>query len=160
MVPKAYITQTQTFIARGTMKQKQAVVATLCGDVVGARRRETWHGRAIKIPPVGPSILQCRIIKVEYTLRVSLRCLRSETHSFRVGRGEKDVLCELSHVYRLTDSHSSGVCGHSWHVKVVSRASTGHGDHPSPSFWQPYLQREQPVQSEPGLVPHGHPRAA
>ncbi|XP_058257193.1 arrestin domain-containing protein 2 isoform X2 [Hemibagrus wyckioides] len=70
VVPKAYITQTQTFIARGTMKQKQAVVATLCGDVVGARRRETWHGRAIKIPPVGPSILQCRIIKVEYMLKV------------------------------------------------------------------------------------------
>ncbi|XP_026775283.1 arrestin domain-containing protein 2 isoform X2 [Pangasianodon hypophthalmus] len=70
VVPKAYITQTQTFIARGTMKQKQAVVATLCGDAVGARRRETWHGRAIKIPPVGPSILQCRIIKVEYMLRV------------------------------------------------------------------------------------------
>lgn len=72
IVPKAYITQTQTFIARGTMKQKRAVVATLCGDPVGARRRETWHGRAIKIPPVGPSILQCRIIKVEYTLKVSL----------------------------------------------------------------------------------------
>lgn len=71
VVPKAYITQTQTFIARGTMKQKRAVVATLCGDIVGARRRETWHGRAIKIPPVGPSILQCRIIKVEYMLRVS-----------------------------------------------------------------------------------------
>uniref|UniRef100_UPI003AAA9CA2 arrestin domain-containing protein 2 isoform X3 n=1 Tax=Centroberyx gerrardi TaxID=166262 RepID=UPI003AAA9CA2 len=70
VVPKAYITQTQTFIARGTMKQKHSVVATLSGDVVGARRRETWHGRAIKIPPVGPSILQCRIIKVEYMLRV------------------------------------------------------------------------------------------
>ncbi|XP_036441955.1 arrestin domain-containing protein 2 isoform X2 [Colossoma macropomum] len=70
VVPKAYITQTQTFIARGTMKQKRSVVATLTGDVVGAQRRETWHGRAIKIPPVGPSILQCRIIKVEYMLRV------------------------------------------------------------------------------------------
>uniref|UniRef100_A0A8C1CVR0 Arrestin domain containing 2 n=1 Tax=Cyprinus carpio carpio TaxID=630221 RepID=A0A8C1CVR0_CYPCA len=70
VVPKAYITQTQTFLARGTMKQKRAVVATLSGDILGARRRETWHGRAIKIPPVGPSILQCRIIKVEYTLRV------------------------------------------------------------------------------------------
>lgn len=71
IVPKAYITQTQTFIARGTMKQKRSVVATLCGDNVGARCRETWHGRAIKIPPVGPSILQCRIIKVEYMLKVS-----------------------------------------------------------------------------------------
>lgn len=71
IVPKAYITQTQTFIARGTMKQKRSVVATLCGDTVGAYCRETWHGRAIKIPPVGPSILQCRIIKVEYMLKVS-----------------------------------------------------------------------------------------
>lgn len=71
VVPKAYITQTQTFIARGTMKQKRSVVGTLCGDIVGARSRETWHGRAIKIPPVGPSILQCRIIKVEYMLKVS-----------------------------------------------------------------------------------------
>ncbi|KAJ3599497.1 hypothetical protein NHX12_033457 [Muraenolepis orangiensis] len=64
VVPKAYITQTQTFIARGTMKQKRAVVATLSGEVVGARRRAVWHSRALKIPPVGPSILQCRIIKV------------------------------------------------------------------------------------------------
>lgn len=71
VVPKAFIIQTQTFIARGTMKQKRSVVATLCGDIVGAKRRETWHGRAIKIPPVGPSILQCRIIKVEYMLKVS-----------------------------------------------------------------------------------------
>lgn len=71
IVPKAFITQTQTFIARGTMKQKRSVVATLCGDIVSARTRETWHGRAIKIPPVGPSIQQCRIIKVEYMLKVS-----------------------------------------------------------------------------------------
>ncbi|MEQ2209218.1 hypothetical protein XENOCAPTIV_026786 [Xenoophorus captivus] len=70
IVPKAFITQTQTFIARGTMKQKRSIVATLCGDIVSARTRETWHGRAIKIPPVGPSIQQCRIIKVEYMLKV------------------------------------------------------------------------------------------
>lgn len=71
VVPKAYIIQTQTFIARGTKKQKCSVVNTLCGDIVGARCRESWHGRAIKIPPVGPSILQCRIIKLEYMLKVS-----------------------------------------------------------------------------------------
>ncbi|KAM6921908.1 arrestin domain-containing protein 2 [Xenentodon cancila] len=70
IVPKAFITQTQTFIARGTMKQKHSVVATLCGDIVSARCRDSWHGRALKIPPVGPSILQCRIIKVEYMLKV------------------------------------------------------------------------------------------
>lgn len=85
VVPKAYITQTQTFIARGTMKQKKSIVATLSGDAVGARKRETWHGRAIKIPPVGPSILQCRIIRVEYTLRVRAPRQRGALLSTQIG---------------------------------------------------------------------------
>ncbi|XP_069074836.1 arrestin domain-containing protein 2-like isoform X2 [Pleurodeles waltl] len=70
VVPKAAIIQTQTFIARGTMKQKKTVVASIAGDSVGAGKRESWHGRALKVPPLGPSITQCRIIRVEYTLKV------------------------------------------------------------------------------------------
>ncbi|CAH2293118.1 arrestin domain-containing 2 isoform X1 [Pelobates cultripes] len=70
VVPKAAIIQSQTFIARGTMKQKKCIVATLTGDSVSAGKRETWHGRALKIPPLGPSIIQCRIIRVEYSLKV------------------------------------------------------------------------------------------
>ncbi|XP_066460669.1 arrestin domain-containing protein 2 [Eleutherodactylus coqui] len=70
VVPKAAIIQSQTFIARGTLKQKKCVVATLAGDAVPAGKRETWHGRALKIPPLGPSIMQCRIIRVEYALKV------------------------------------------------------------------------------------------
>ncbi|XP_064424531.1 arrestin domain-containing protein 2 isoform X2 [Latimeria chalumnae] len=70
VVPKAAIVQTQTFIARGSVKEKKSVAATMIGDAVGAKKRELWHGRALKIPPIGPSILQCRIIHVEYALRV------------------------------------------------------------------------------------------
>ncbi|XP_075467196.1 arrestin domain-containing protein 2 isoform X1 [Ascaphus truei] len=70
VMPKAAIIQTQTFIARGTVKQKKAVVATLEGDSVAAGKRELWHGRALKIPPLGPSITHCRIIHVEYALKV------------------------------------------------------------------------------------------
>ncbi|XP_067417240.1 arrestin domain-containing protein 2 isoform X3 [Emydura macquarii macquarii] len=70
IVPKAAIIQTQTFIARGTKKQKKSVVASITGDSIAAGKREVWHGRALKIPPVGPSILQCRIIRVEYALKV------------------------------------------------------------------------------------------
>ncbi|XP_018429171.1 PREDICTED: arrestin domain-containing protein 2 isoform X2 [Nanorana parkeri] len=70
VVPKAAIIQSQTFIARGTLKQKKSVVATLAGDSIPAGKRETWHGRALKIPPLGPSILQCRIIRVEYALKM------------------------------------------------------------------------------------------
>lgn len=71
VVPKAAIIQTQTFIARGTKKQKKSVVASIVGDSIAAGKREMWHGRALKIPPVGPSILQCRIIHVEYALKVN-----------------------------------------------------------------------------------------
>ncbi|KAK4808091.1 hypothetical protein QYF61_025088 [Mycteria americana] len=70
VVPKAAIVQTQTFIARGTKKQKKSVVTSIVGDSIAAGKREVWHGRALKIPPVGPSILQCRIIQVEYSLKV------------------------------------------------------------------------------------------
>ncbi|XP_021234393.1 arrestin domain-containing protein 2 [Numida meleagris] len=70
VVPKAAIIQTQTFIARGTKKQKKSVVTSIVGDSIAAGKREVWHGRALKIPPVGPSILHCRIIQVEYSLKV------------------------------------------------------------------------------------------
>ncbi|XP_059847402.1 arrestin domain-containing protein 2-like isoform X1 [Hypanus sabinus] len=69
VTPKAAIIQMQTFIARGTTKQKKSVVATLHGEGVAPRKRGTWHGRPLKIPPVSPS-LQCRVIRVDYTLRV------------------------------------------------------------------------------------------
>lgn len=78
VVPKAAIIQTQTFIARGTKKQKKSVVTSMVGDTIAAGKREVWHGRALKIPPVGPSILQCRIIQVEYSLKVS-DCMGSIT---------------------------------------------------------------------------------
>uniref|UniRef100_A0A6I8NG54 Arrestin domain containing 2 n=1 Tax=Ornithorhynchus anatinus TaxID=9258 RepID=A0A6I8NG54_ORNAN len=70
VTPKAALIQTQTFIARGAKKQKKSVVASITGDPISSRKRELWHGRALKIPPVGPSILHCRIIHVEYSLKV------------------------------------------------------------------------------------------
>ncbi|NXA42443.1 ARRD2 protein, partial [Eudromia elegans] len=70
VVPKAAIIQTQTFVARGAKKQKKLVVTSMVGDSVAAGKRDVWHGRALKIPPVGPSILHCRIIQVEYSLKV------------------------------------------------------------------------------------------
>ncbi|KAB0406664.1 hypothetical protein E2I00_018671, partial [Balaenoptera physalus] len=37
---------------------------------VGPGRRALWQGRALRIPPVGPSILHCRVLHVDYTLKV------------------------------------------------------------------------------------------
>ncbi|XP_069332318.1 arrestin domain-containing protein 2 isoform X2 [Eulemur rufifrons] len=68
--PRAAVVQTQTFMARGARKQKRAVVASLAGEPVGPGRRALWQGRALRIPPVGPSILHCRVLHVDYTLKV------------------------------------------------------------------------------------------
>ncbi|XP_058513930.1 arrestin domain-containing protein 2 isoform X2 [Ochotona princeps] len=70
VLPRAAVVQTQTFMARGARKQKHVVVASVAGEPVGAGRRALWHGRALRIPPVGPSILRCRVLHVDYSLKV------------------------------------------------------------------------------------------
>ncbi|XP_045409546.1 arrestin domain-containing protein 2 isoform X2 [Lemur catta] len=70
VLPRAAVVQTQTFMARGARKQKRVVVASLAGEPVGPGRRALWQGRALRIPPVGPSILHCRVLHVDYTLKV------------------------------------------------------------------------------------------
>nr|DBA28458.1 TPA: hypothetical protein GDO54_008816 [Pyxicephalus adspersus] len=97
VVPKAAIIQSQTFIVRGTLKQKKSVVATLSGDSIPAGKRENWHGRALKIPPLGPSILQCRIIRVEYSLKICIEI-----------PGSSKLLLELPLVIGTIPLHSFG----------------------------------------------------
>lgn len=151
VVPKAYIIQTQTFIARGTMKQKRAVVSTLSGDVVGAECRETWHGRAIKIPPVGPSILHCRIIKVEYMLKVgSVRFFPSALRELEPSPNSQNIPSILL---------PTGLRRCSRDVQAVSGTPVSHRHYSPPSIRQQDLQRQQPVQFKPGVAAHGHPRA-
>ncbi|XP_075857647.1 arrestin domain-containing protein 2 isoform X2 [Microcebus murinus] len=70
VLPRAALVQTQTFLARGARKQKRAVVASLAGEPVAPGRRALWRGRALRIPPVGPSILRCRVLHVDYALKV------------------------------------------------------------------------------------------
>lgn len=70
VLPRAAVVQTQTFMARGARKQKRAVVASLAGEPVGPGQRALWQGRALRIPPVGPSILHCRVLHVDYALKV------------------------------------------------------------------------------------------
>ncbi|XP_036168885.1 arrestin domain-containing protein 2 isoform X2 [Myotis myotis] len=71
VLPRAVVVQTQTFMARGARKQKHAVVASLSGEPVGPGRRVLWQGRALRIPPVGPSILHCRVLHVDYALKTA-----------------------------------------------------------------------------------------
>ncbi|XP_015268680.1 PREDICTED: arrestin domain-containing protein 3-like, partial [Gekko japonicus] len=70
VVPKAAIYQTQAFYARGKTKKEKQLVANLQGDSLSPGKTETWNGKQLKIPPVSPSLLDCSIIRVEYSLKV------------------------------------------------------------------------------------------
>ncbi|NXW50331.1 ARRD3 protein, partial [Nyctiprogne leucopyga] len=70
VVPKAAIYQTQAFYAKGKTKEVKQLVANLRGDSLSSGKTETWNGKQLKIPPVSPSILDCSIIRVEYSLMV------------------------------------------------------------------------------------------
>ncbi|KTF74386.1 hypothetical protein cypCar_00036153 [Cyprinus carpio] len=70
VVPKAAIYQTQTFFAKGKMKEIKQLVANIRGESLSSGKTETWNGKMLKIPPVSPSILDCSIIRVEYSLMV------------------------------------------------------------------------------------------
>ncbi|XP_051542487.1 arrestin domain-containing protein 3-like [Myxocyprinus asiaticus] len=70
VVPKAAIYQTQTFFAKGKVKEIKQLVANLRGDPLPSGRTETWDSKMLKIPPISPSILDCSIIRVEYSLMV------------------------------------------------------------------------------------------
>ncbi|XP_051876183.1 arrestin domain-containing protein 3-like isoform X2 [Pristis pectinata] len=70
VVPKAAIYQTQTFYAKGKMKEVKHLVANLRGESLSSGKTESWNGKLLKIPPVSPSIVDCSIIHVEYSLTV------------------------------------------------------------------------------------------
>ncbi|XP_037674463.1 arrestin domain-containing protein 2 isoform X1 [Choloepus didactylus] len=70
VLPRAAVVQTQTFMARGARKQKRTVLASLAGEPVGPGQRVLWQGRELRIPAVGPSILHCRVLRVDYALMV------------------------------------------------------------------------------------------
>ncbi|XP_060011857.1 arrestin domain-containing protein 4 isoform X1 [Lagenorhynchus albirostris] len=70
IVPKAAIFQTQTYLASGKTKTVRLMVAHVRGNHIASGSTDTWNGKTLKIPPVTPSILDCCIIRVDYSLAV------------------------------------------------------------------------------------------
>ncbi|XP_036592092.1 arrestin domain-containing protein 4 isoform X2 [Trichosurus vulpecula] len=68
IVPKAAIFQTQTYLASGKTKTFRQMVANVRGNHIASGSTDTWNGKTLKIPPVIPSILDCCIIRVDYSL--------------------------------------------------------------------------------------------
>lgn len=71
-------------------------------------RRALWPGRALRIPPVGPSILHCRVLSVDYSLKVCVDI-----------PGSSKLLLELPLVIGTVPLHPLG----SRSASVGSRAS-------------------------------------
>ncbi|OCT89778.1 arrestin domain-containing protein 4 [Xenopus laevis] len=72
VVPKAAIYQTQSFLLDGKTRTVRQMLATVRGNHIASGSTDSWNGKALKIPPVTPSILECNIIRVEYSLVVSI----------------------------------------------------------------------------------------
>ncbi|XP_073509426.1 arrestin domain-containing protein 4 isoform X2 [Phyllobates terribilis] len=70
VVPKAAILQIQSFIVHGKMKTHRQMLAGVRGNHIASGSSETWNGKILKIPPVTPTITDCQIIRVQYTLAV------------------------------------------------------------------------------------------
>ncbi|XP_067827671.1 arrestin domain-containing protein 4-like [Heptranchias perlo] len=104
IVPKAAIFQTQTYLANEKTKTFRQMVANVRGNHVASGSTESWNGKALKIPPVNPSILDCCIVRVEYSLAVYVHI-----------PGSKKLLLELPIVigtipYNCFGSRTSSVC--------------------------------------------------
>ncbi|XP_063304929.1 arrestin domain-containing protein 4 [Pelobates fuscus] len=70
VVPNAAIYQTQKFFNNGKSRTFRQMVASVRGNHIASGSTELWNGKMLKIPPVTPSILNCSIIRVEYSLAV------------------------------------------------------------------------------------------
>lgn len=108
VVPKAAIYQTQAFYAKGKMKEVKQLVANLRGESLSSGKTETWNGKLLKIPPVSPSILDCSIIRVEYSLMVciDLRVWGGVFLGFKVVRVSFCLIQDLTFFYSMCDIYN------------------------------------------------------
>ncbi|XP_043565112.1 arrestin domain-containing protein 3-like isoform X2 [Chiloscyllium plagiosum] len=72
LVPKAAIYKTQIFHAEGKKKTVTELVTKIEGEPVLAGKSENWNGMELKIPAVPPTLMNCSIIQMEYSLMIYL----------------------------------------------------------------------------------------
>ncbi|KAG7473253.1 hypothetical protein MATL_G00093730 [Megalops atlanticus] len=73
VVPKATIYQTQTCLAKGKTKTYRQAVASVRGTHIPSGCSDRWNGKTLKVPPLSPSILNSALIRVEYSLAVTVQ---------------------------------------------------------------------------------------
>ncbi|XP_043920078.1 arrestin domain-containing protein 3-like [Protopterus annectens] len=73
LVPRVSLYQIQTFHAEGHRNISQKVLVEYKTEPVLPGNTDVWNGRPVLIPPVVPSLLNCTIIYVEYTLKITIK---------------------------------------------------------------------------------------
>uniref|UniRef100_A0A4W3GMX0 Arrestin domain containing 4 n=1 Tax=Callorhinchus milii TaxID=7868 RepID=A0A4W3GMX0_CALMI len=104
IVPKAAIYQTQTYLVNEKTRTFKQMIANVRGNHIASGSTDSWNGKALKIPPVTPSILDCSVIRVEYSLAVYVHI-----------PGAKRLMLELPLVigtipYNSFGSRTSSIC--------------------------------------------------
>ncbi|UYV72612.1 ARRDC3 [Cordylochernes scorpioides] len=73
VVPHATLHQTQMFLAGGKARSRRLDFTRVTGLAVQPRRTASWDAQLLKIPAVSPSILNCCLIRVDYSVRLTLQ---------------------------------------------------------------------------------------
>ncbi|MCJ8749519.1 hypothetical protein PDJAM_G00177220 [Pangasius djambal] len=78
VVPKAAIVAKQTYQANGHTKVFRQKLSSVRGNHIISGMCDAWLGKTIRVPKIKPSILGCRIIRVEYALMIYMHIPGSE----------------------------------------------------------------------------------
>lgn len=73
VIPHATLHQAQTFLAGGKSRTRHSKYTIVTGLAVQPGRTASWDAQLLKIPAVTPSIINCCLIRVDYSVRISLQ---------------------------------------------------------------------------------------
>ncbi|KAG8449870.1 hypothetical protein GDO86_016516 [Hymenochirus boettgeri] len=73
VVPKAAIIAKHTYLANGLTKVFSQKLCSVRGNHIISGMTDSWRGKSIRVPKIKPSILGCNILRVEYSLLVSVQ---------------------------------------------------------------------------------------
>lgn len=73
VIPRATLHQTQTFVAGGKSRSRHNKFTIVTGPAIQPGRTASWDSQLLKIPAVSPSIINCSLIRVDYSVRITLQ---------------------------------------------------------------------------------------
>ncbi|GAB6028564.1 Arrestin domain-containing protein 3 [Chamberlinius hualienensis] len=73
VIPHASLYQTQTFLANGKTRSRRNKFTIVTGRAIQPGTIANWDAELLKIPAVSPSILNCCLIRVDYSVQITLQ---------------------------------------------------------------------------------------